>query len=314
MSLAVQVFIFAVGVGLVTKGADWFVDSAVWLARVARIPRVLVGATIVSLATTLPETAVSLYASYSGRPDTAVGNAVGSVIFNTCVVLSTALLIRPVRIERRSLLPKAGFMVLAGAVAYLMMKGGSIGPASGVGLLGLLVLYIIYSIWSGRAEAEAAATTAVAVTEGTWRQLAGFAGGAAMVFVGGRALVTSGVAIARAVGVPEVAIALTLIAVGTSLPELATSVAALLKGFQDLSVGNVMGANFLNMTLVLGGAAVINPLPAARQILVVSLPVMLIVMSLTVVFGLTRPSFERGHGLLLVAVYVVYLALTFSGG
>jgi len=313
MHLALQLLVFAVGVGLATKGADWFVDAAVWLANAIRVPRVLVGATIVSLATTLPESTVSLYASYAGKPDTAVGNAVGSVIFNTCVVLAGALVIRPVRIERSTLGPKALFMTLAGVLAYLMIRNGMLVRSSGLLLLALLALYTLHSVRSGKAEMEAAATTTSAALGGSWRQCAGFVGGAAMVFVGGRAMVNSGVEIARAVGIPEVAIALTLVAVGTSLPELATSIASLIKGYQDLSVGNVMGANFLNMTLVLGGAAVVNPLPAARQVLVVSLPVMLLVMGITTLLGVTRPVFGRSHGLLLLAIYIVYLGLTFSG-
>lgn len=311
-ALAVQLLIFALGALLVAKGADWFTEAAVSLARSAGLSRVLVGATIVSFATTLPEFAVSSYSAYTGRPDMAVGNAVGSVIANTCFILATALVVRPVRVERSALLPRAVFAAGAGAMVFFLFRDGDIGRPAGIALLSLLLLYTWHSWRSGRAAAGEAAATAAGVR---WTRLAGgFLAGAALIILGSRFLVGSGVAIARAVGVPEVVIALTLVAVGTSLPELATSIASLLKGYQDLSLGNIMGANFLNLTLVLGGAALIHPLPAARQVLAVGLPVMLAAVLLATLFGLTRRSFGRREGLVLLGMYTLYLVLTFTGG
>lgn len=310
-ALPVQLLLFGLGALLVAKGADWFTEAAVSLARSAGLPRVLVGATIVSFATTLPEFAVSGYSAYTGRADMAVGNAIGSVIANTCFVLAMALVVRPVRVERSSLLPRAMFAAGAGIVVFLLFRDGHIGRPAGLILLSLLLVYGWHSLRSGRAAAEEAAA---AEPRGTWLQRAGgFLAGAALVILGSRFLVTSGVAIARVIGVPEVVIALTLVAVGTSLPELATSIASLLKGYQDLSLGNIMGANFLNLTWVLGGAALIHPLSANRQILALGMPVMLTAVLLATLFGLTRRSFGRQEGLVLLGVYVLYLVLTFTG-
>lgn len=300
----------------VIKGADWFTTAAIWLSQLTRIPKVLIGATVVSLATTLPEFAVSSYASYSGHPEMALGNAVGSASVNIGIILGLALLCRPCAVERRLLLGEGVFMIGAGAMVFALAWKGALTRANGLLLLAVLVLYIVVTVQSSlKSRRTAIANESAQEAAAAADQRAGwpingirFAGGAALVVLGSRLLVDAGATIAVMLRIPELVIALTLIALGTSLPELATSIAALLKGHQDLSLGNIIGANILNLTWVLGGAAVFNVVPVPVRSLRLDLPAMMVLFVAMVGFGLSRERFERWEGAALTGIYVTYLA------
>lgn len=291
-----------IGLVLVIKGADYFVDAAVEVARRTGMSEVLIGATLVSLATTLPELAVSSYSSYLNNADLAVGNAVGSVIFNTAVILGLSLIIKPLKIKDKKFSSKALFMLASGILLSLFALDGQVKPKEGIFLIGLLIIYVFYVFKTSPNEDQKVETDDSPV----WLLTIKFIGGAMAVVFGSRLMVNAAVSIAEALGVSPMVIGLTIVAVGTSLPELVTSLTAIKKGYQNVSVGNIIGANFLNMTAVLGVSSLINPLPIGGESLRVDLPVMLLLMALIWLFG-RKGKMERWKGLVFLGIYIIYI-------
>lgn len=308
-------------------------EGAVWLARITRVPRVLVGATVVSAATTLPEVAVSTTSALSGHPGIAFGNAVGSVIANIGLILALLVVVSPAREEgETSLRARLRLMLLAGAAAALVSYDGSIGRVEGLALLALFAFYLWESTRSAllarrQAEGGAGAHLAAAAAEpGTGngdappegqqsaqggtspgRRALEFCAGAVLVVLGSRLLVAAGSTLARAAGVSETVIGLTLVAVGTSLPELVTAVISAVKQASEISVGNIVGANLLNATVVLGGAATIHPIRLVAREASANLAAMLAAMGLLALFYFGSGRLLRWHGALLLAAYGFYV-------
>jgi cation:H+ antiporter len=310
--------LFCAGLLLIAKGASWFVDSAVHIARATHVPKMIIGATIVSVATTFPEFCVSGIAAVTGQPQTAVGNAVGSALCNAGLIVGLAALFHSIATSRRIILGQGAFMVAGGTAVFLLARNGTLGRGEGLLLLAGLALYVVYSLRSARRErarARAALDDAAldAVADGgdmtTGRATLLFLAGTLGVAAGSTLLVGNGQPIARALGVSPLLVALTFTAVGTSLPELVMTVTASLKGHADLGVGNVMGANALNMFWVLGGAALIRPIPITAQTLQLDLPCMMLVLALLAGFALTGQRLRRWEGAVLLASYIAYLAL-----
>lgn len=319
-SVLITVVLFALGIVAISKGGDWFADSAVWFAAYSGLPKVLVGATVVSIATTLPEFTVSFIASLAGTPDTAVGNAVGSTIANMGLILGIAALIRPVRANDRAFRVNASLMVLVAGLVLWLGRDGSLGVADGLVLLAGAVGYLIYQARSALKTRRTTLQEPVAPDKPSRdelpRQLLFFALGAFLVILGSRLVVNNGVTLARVLGVSELVIALTLVSVGTSLPELVTAIASARKGHPDLAAGNIIGANILDLTWVLSGAALVNPLPLSPQTQRVDLPVSLLFMAvLLLAFSSRRRLLGRGLAVGMLAAYafyVVYLVQTGS--
>ncbi len=322
---------FLVGMGIITKGADLFTDSSVRLAELTRVPKVIIGATVVSLATTAPEFSVSFVAALLDRPQTTIGNAIGSTICNIGLILGTCAMIKAASSEKKIVFQQGTFMLVAGAGVTVMSLGGYLRPWMGVILVFLLAAYIYYSFTTAMnirrsigplaaAQADRKADEALdAVIDDTEphetnipRELALVTAGGAAVVIGSILLVQNAAIIAKWLGIPELIIALTLVSLGTSLPEYVTAFTSTLKGHSDLGVGNIIGANFLDIAWVIGLSALVRPLPVERQTLVLDYPVMLILMVLLVYFGATNSKIERWQGGVLFGVYLAYLVLMFT--
>ena len=306
--------LFAVGIVLIAKGGDLFVDSAAYIADVSGIPKFIVGATIVSFATTLPEMLVSALAAGQGKTEMAIGNAVGSVTANTGLIMALSMLLVPMAVVRRTTLPKAVLLI----AAVLGLWGLSIG---GLTVWKGLLLFVIFAVFvaenilsakkqQGNQEERVTATRKAVVKSVVILLLS-----ATAIVAGSDLLVHYGSLIAAGFGVPESVIGLTAIAIGTSLPELVTAVTAILKKQADLSVGNVIGANIIDTTMILPVCAVISggTLPVTTQTLWLDLPVCLGVILLALLPALFSGRFRRWQGVACLTVYAGYLAYVFIG-
>lgn len=301
------------------KAADALVDQAVELSEALRIPQIVVGATIVSLGTTTPEAAVSVLAAVEGAPGLALGNAVGSVIADTGLILGLACLIAPLRLDPRIVSRQGWIQLGAGLLLVLLCvpwddlertfrEGGSLPQNAGFLLLGLLAAYLYLSVrWAGQQRAEAADPGSGAA----WRAVLKLAAAIALVVLSAHVVIPGVTEAARRLAVPDSVIAATLVAFGTSLPELVTAVTAARRGQGELAVGNVIGADILNVLFVAGAAAAVTPagLEAGANFFTVLFPAMLFIL---VVFRtgvmLSGATLRRGFGYVLLTAYGVYLA------
>ena len=316
------VLLFAVGLIFLIKGGDWFVDGATGIARRFRLPELLIGATVVSIGTTLPEVMVSTTSALSGHGEIAYGNAIGSVICNTSLIAAITVAIRPGRVDPKSLrLPVAFFFAAAALYAGIAYTTGYFSQIAGFFLLALFVIYMIATVWQMKSQPAPASRGEPVQEDGsTLKDAVLLAAGAALIAVGANLLVDNGTLIAQALGVPESVIALTFVALGTSLPELVTAITSLAKGHGALSLGNVIGANLFNLVLVSGVSVSLAPFPIPQSSeiaglnasLVLDLPVMFLVMALLTLPALRRGKLSRVQGLVLLAVYAAFCAAQFT--
>ena len=257
-----EILLIAVGFALVAKGGDLFVDSSLQIGRALRIPRFVIGGTLVSLATTAPELVVSVTAASLGDSGIALGNAVGSCICNIGLIVGTVALIMPVEVDRSDFIRRAAWMVAGGVLVVAFSWDRSMERVYGGLLLAGAAAYLIWDLAGilrarRRADPEAADRAAA---DGLGGAVGWFAVGGVCVVLGSRLLVTAGQGLAVALGVPSAIIGFSIIAIGTSLPELVTGVTAARKGVPDLSLGNIVGANVLNLFLIVGLSGTIQPL------------------------------------------------------
>ena len=308
--------LFGIGLLCIIKGGDWFVDAASWIAEVSGIPQFIIGATIVSLATTLPEILVSVMAAASGSVEMATGNAIGSVTANTGMILGISIVAMPVAIESRKYLPKT--IIFIGSIILLWVLSLS-GELSMVGAFIMLAVFLIF-IWENIHEAKKDMGTGKSETvqkdkKTVVKNIALFIIGAAGIVIGSRLLVDNGTIIAKDIlGIPERVVSLTMVAIGTSLPELVTTITAIAKKQSALSVGNIVGANIIDMILILPLCSFVmgGSLPVAWSTLWVDLPVSLVVAVICLVPALIKGKLMRWQGilsLLVYAGYVVYLCV-----
>lgn len=384
--MALNVFLFAIGLIMLIKGGDWFVDSASGIARKFHLPELLIGATVVSIGTTLPEVMVSAQGAMAGSGGMAYGNAIGSIICNTSLIAALTISIKPAKTDRKSMILPVSFFFAAAAFymivsytlgffyrwvgiallvgfviymtvtvlsmkktpsseiehldeidekededkdgsgfslnalimeilvaviggAFMIYKGGII-AIIGIVMLAVFAIYLINTVVNACRKKNGAQIV---------RDIFFLVIGAAVIAGGANLLVDSGTYIAEELGVPETVIALTFVALGTSLPELVTAITSLLKGHGALSLGNIIGANLFNLVLVSGVSTVISPfaVPAEQQIggvpasLVLDLPVMLGVMALMTLPALIRGKLSRWQGIALLCVYAGFCTLQF---
>ncbi|KAB3533115.1 calcium/sodium antiporter [Alkaliphilus serpentinus] len=325
MDIIITVLLFILGLIIIIKGGDWFVESAVWLAKVTGIPSVLIGATIVSVATTLPELLVSTIATYQKFYDVAIGNVVGSLVCNIGLILGATALLSPIKISRKSFALKSGFMLSICIIVFMMSWDKMITGFEGSILLILFGIYIAMNILEFKGKNKGAGDGMERIqydkTHAT-KNIFMFVLGAVFITVGARLLVTNGVAIAKLIGIPEQVVSLTLIALGTSLPELITAITSVVKGHHGISVGNIIGANILNMVMVIGlsskiaeeglvisyqnvmvGATIYN----IPQTLYLDLPVALGLMAILFIGGGLLGKINRWIGAILLSVYSIYI-------
>ncbi len=329
MDFLVPVLLFLVGLVLLIKGGDWFVDAAQSIAHRFGMPELLIGATVVSIGTTLPEVMVSVQGAIASLgPDAAggsaiaFGNAIGSIICNTSLICAITLVVRPAPVDRRTfLLPTAAFFVAAAYYLFNAYCFHAFSRLSGVVLLVLFVIYMAVTIWQMK-RTPAPAVQAAAEEEEDGDAPEGSAAkdvvmlivGALVIAAGARLLVDNATIIATALGVPDSVIALTLVALGTSLPELVTAITSLIKGHGALSLGNIIGANLFNLVLVSGASITIAPFTletAAATAMTVDIPLMLGVMLLLTVPTLIKQKLYRAQGVLLLCAYAGYCVFQF---
>ncbi len=314
--MLVPVLLFAVGLLCLIKGGDWFVDGATGLARRFHLPELLIGATVVSIGTTLPEVMVSTTSALTGHGEIAYGNAIGSVICNAALIAAVTIAVRPGPVDRAALrTPVLFFFAAAALYALVAYTTGQFTRPVGLTLLAMFAVYMAVTMLQMRRGAVPAAGEEEAAAGSAGRDLGLLAVGAALIALGADLLVDNGTLIAQALDVPE-----SVIALGTSLPELVTAITSLVKGHGALSLGNVIGANLFNLVLVSGVSVTLAPfsIPQAAVIaghnasLVLDLPVMLLVMLLLTVPALVRGKLSRVQGLALLAVYGAFCAVQFT--
>jgi len=320
-SMLVPVLLFVVGLLLLIKGGDWFVEGATGLAHRFHMPELLIGATVVSIGTTLPEVMVSAQAALAHNSGISYGNAIGSVICNTSLIAALTVAIRPSLVNKKTLrLPVTAFFLAAVFYAAIAYLEGAFSRWQGIVLLCGFVIYMTVTVLRMKNHPDEAEPEGEAPKErALWLELVLLLVGAAAIAVGANLLVNNGTKIAAALGVPDSVIGLTMVALGTSLPELVTAITALVKGHSALSLGNIIGANLFNLVTVSGIAITILPfaVPAEKTIagmnasLLVDLPVMFAVMLILCVPTLIRGKLARWQGILLLCMYTAFTAFQF---
>ena len=324
MDMLISVALFAVGLVLLIKGGDWFVDGATGLAKRFNLPDIVVGATVVSIGTTLPEVMVSTTGALAGSGAMAYGNAIGSIICNTSLIAAISITCNPGPVNVKSMKTPAIFFFASAAIyclaAYFL---GTFPRWMGFVMLSVFVVYMILTVRNGLKNPDAAAEEEE--EEGKerklWQELLLLVVGAAVIAVGADLLVDHGQIIAIGMGVPETVVALLFVALGTSLPELVTTITSLKKGRASLGVGNVIGANVFNLVLVSGVAVSLAPfdVPCENLLLntglnlslVFDIPVMLGVMSLMIFPALLKKKLSRWQGITLLCIYAAFVVCQF---
>lgn len=310
MSIWVELLLFVVGLILIVKGGDLFVDAAGWIAEVSGIPKFIVGATIVSLATTMPEMIVSIMAAAEGKVDMAVGNAVGSVTANTALIFAVAMLFMSIKLTRRQYLTKSLLLLASSTVVLLASLTGQFQFWGTIVLFLLFFVFIFENVKQAKLEMQDSKKPEYSGKE-LVKNIVMFVLGAAGIVIGSRLLVNSGSAIAAYLGVPESIIAVTLVAVGTSLPELVTTITSIIKKQSSLSAGNIIGANIIDLCLILPLCDLVSAekLPISHQSIVLDMPACLLVVVMCIVPLLLRQKSSKVQGAALLAVYIGYLVV-----
>ncbi len=323
MDMLFHVLFLLAGFVLLIKGADFFVSGSSDLAKVFKIPSLIVGLTIVAMGTSAPELAVSISAGIKGANEIAISNVIGSNLFNLLMVLGICSVIKPVAVKREICKKDFPFSILLAVVLALMISdrifaGTFPGPIGEVGisetsgvisrgdaaiLLLLLVFFMYITITNALKQrqdmAEAPGKRPV------WLCLVLIAGGLAAIIFGGDIVVDQASYIARACGMSDTLVGLTIVAIGTSLPELVTSITASRMGENDIAVGNALGSNILNILVILGVSAMLNPI-AATAASVIDLAILTIVSVYTYVMAIVQGKISRGVGISMVTIYFVY--------
>lgn len=339
MELTLAIIMFIAGIVLIIKGGDWFVDSATWIARAAKIPTFIIGATIVSFATTLPELIVSVVASVEGQNDMAIGNAVGSVIANTGLIMAIAFTFMNLVTPRKTYWKQCLILILSAMVLWFGCIQGVLNLWASIVLLLICISFVAVNIIQGRHAANKNKTETTLVTEPMPKQttvtnekvekpkqeepivinkktifknIFFFLLGAACVILGSNFLVNGGSTIAAKLGIPERLVAITLIAVGTSLPELVTTITAIRKKEGSLSIGNVIGANIIDLTLILPICSFIahDSFTVSQQSLMIDFPFCLGIALIAVAPMLIKQRTYKWQGILMLITYVTYLTIS----
>lgn len=326
MEIFLAILFLAVGFVLIIKGGDLFVDSSIWLAKRTGIPEIIIGATIVSIGTTIPEICVSTISVIKGLKDPllatsfneiAIGNSVGSMLCNTALILAIVMMIRPPKTEGKSFIEKAVALILILIILIIfVMTGGALSPLEGVALLILFLGFMYMNYKDAKREmlveknaCQMEEEKKLAKEKNTVKMVTLFFVGAAAIGVGAFLLSTYGEKLARMMGVPAQIIGVTIIAIGTSLPEFVTSITALRKGNCQIGLGNIIGANIINATLLLGIATVISGkgLPVDDVTKNVALWVLLAITLTLCIPAIIKGKTMKWQGYALLAMYLGFI-------
>lgn len=323
--------LFILGLILLIKGGDWFVDGATGIAHKLHIPELIIGATVVSIGTTLPEVMVSATSAISGHGEMSYGNAIGSIICNTALIAAITIAVKPSKVDPKSFrLPVLFFFGTAIFYAIISYTTGYFSRIVGIILLSIFVIYMIVLIMQARKSIkeekqiqeehpQPETTEQSNSKKQTIKDILFLIIGAVLIAVGANLLVDNGTKIATSLGVPESVIALTFVALGTSLPELVTAITSLVKGHGALSLGNIIGANLFNLVLVSGMSITLMPfaIPQEKMLaginasLLIDIPVMLCVMAIMVLPTLFKGKLSRIQGILLLLIYAAFCVFQF---
>ena len=304
--IIIQVVLLLVGFVFLIKGSDFFVDGASSIAAILKIPTIIVGLTIVAFGTSAPEAAVSITSSLTGSNAMAVSNVIGSNLFNMLMVIGIAALLGDLLMEKSVLEKDLPFLVgITLLLAAFIVIGWNISTIEGIILLVILAAYIFYLI---RSAGQSGATNYVEKPKLTTpKSILFIIVGLAGIILGGDMVVNSASSIAMALGMSETLVGLTIVAIGTSLPELVTSITALRKGENQLVIGNVVGSNIFNILFVLGASSAISQIPLDSSMLIDVL-LMVGVTILCFIFGKTQEKYDKKEGIILVALFIAYMA------
>lgn len=309
-----NILLLITGLVILVVAAEIFVRGASGLASRAGISPLIVGLTIVAFGTSAPELAVSLNAVWKESPDLAVGNAVGSNIFNVLFILGITALISPLIVAQKLVRIDVPIMIGAAVLLWVLTLDGSLSRGEGLALFVGIVLYVVLAVWSARRESSSVRKeydeANPAAQSPLWLTILLLVGGLAAIVLGARWLVQGAAGIATSLGVSDLVIGLTIVAAGTSLPEVATSVIAAIRGHRDIAVGNVVGSNIFNVLGILGATSALAPegLPVASSVLAFDIPVMLGVSIACLPVLISGMGISRGEGAALLAGYICYTA------
>ncbi|MGL4796908.1 MAG: calcium/sodium antiporter [Paraclostridium sp.] len=308
--MLIVLFLFLLGFILITKGADIFIDSTISVAKKTNIPEIVLGATLVSLATTFPELTVSVFASIQGHTTMSLGNAVGSIICNTGLALGLVAIIKPFKVSKNTFNSKAILLMIATITLMVLCFDGKINKSDSI-ILVIVLCFYMYSNYKSVPKTSTSTNLSKGntKTKGEPLKLGGlFLIGIIMMIIGSRLLVNNGIIIAESVGVPQAVISLTVIALGTSLPELVSCLTAIKKNHNAISVGNILGANILNIVSVVSFSAIFNEIPILSQTAMVDFPFMILLLTILIVPTFIKHRLYRIQGILMLLTYITYMA------
>lgn len=308
-----QYILLLIGFVLLIKGADFFVDGASAIAKIMRIPTLIIGLTIVAFGTSAPEVAVSVTSAIQGQNEIAIGNVVGSNIFNLLLVVGVAAMISPLGVKKSIIIKEFPLTILSGFVLLILSKDvmlqnlpeNVLTRADGLMLLvlfGIFMYYLIELALTSRNEGGDEEIEAMPLSKSIPLSI----GGIIAIVIGGKLVVDAASHIALAWGMSQNLVGLTIVAIGTSLPELVTSVIAARKGESDIALGNVIGSNIFNVFLILGISSVIHPIAISSEVFV-DMAFMLIATILTYMFAITKKKVNRFEGGILAVLYIIYM-------
>lgn len=321
MLFLLNVLLLVVGFVLLIKGADWFVDGSAATAQKLKVPGVVIGLTIVAMGTSAPELAVSTSAALAGSNELAVSNVVGSNVFNLLVVLGVCAIISPIIVDKGIIKRDFPFSIIITALIALMIGSGvltgttkipanhteSIGTLSGIKSIILLVLFVAYMAFTVFIAIKNRESGEEIESMPVWKALTAIIVGIIAIVAGGQLVVNSASYIAETLGMSSTLIGLTIVAIGTSLPELVTSVVAAGKGQNGMAVGNVVGSNIFNLLLILGVSSAIHPISVSFELLI-DISVLIVVSIITLIFSIMGKKLKRGEGIVMLAIYIAYTA------
>lgn len=318
-----------IGFILLIKASDYFVDASVFIAKILKVSEIVIGATIVSIGTTLPETMVSATSAFKGHGDISYGNALGSIICNTALIAAISIIFSPAKINKKDLKPIVIFFFSSFSLylvfAYIFK---SFSRLAGILLVSIFIIYVFYVIFSNK-DNNTNNEDNINYDDSSSRKVDNakiiksilvIIFSAIVIAFASNLLVNNGILIAKKFGVPESVIGITMIAFGTSLPEFSTAITSLLKGHSNLSIGNIIGANFFNIVLVTGIASAVGPfkLPETNLIndinasLIIDIPIAFMVMILLCIPSLTNEMTKRWQGIVLICIYILFLIYQFN--
>ena len=307
-TLALVLVLFAVGLICIIKGGDLFVDAATWIAEASGIPKFIIGATVVSFATTMPEMLVSVFSAFEGNADIAVGNAVGSVTANTGLIMCLSLVCMSCQMTRK--------LLAAVVLLFAFTRDSALSVSESIIIMLVFVGFMVESILAAKREQGSEAPDERPSTDGksVAINIGKFILGAAAIVLGAQLLIDNGSALAVMIGVPDSVIAATMIAIGTSLPELVTTITAIRKKQSSLSVGNIIGANIMDLTLIMPLCALLQgkPLAVENQGMLLDVPACLVVSAAAMIPALVCGKFKRWIGVLIGVLYIAYLVIMFT--